>query len=76
MLAMRQIPAAYMGLNPIPASMADVIATGAPHPQQPPSRNEPNENAISKACNLLSLVMEAIKLFYYFKTAPLLTLTI
>jgi hypothetical protein len=36
------------------------MATGAPKPAVP-SRNDPKENAISKACNRLSDVMEAIK---------------
>ncbi len=33
--AMRQMPAAYKGLNPKPTSIAAVIATGAPKPAVP-----------------------------------------
>ena len=59
-LAIRQIPDAYNGLNPRPANIAAVMATGAPKPAVP-SRKEPKENAISNACILLSGVMEAMK---------------
>ena len=53
-------PAVYNGLNPKPTSIAAVIATGAPKPAVP-SKKEPKEKAINKACSLLSEVMEAIK---------------
>ena len=70
-LAIKQIPAAYKGLNPNPTSIAAVIATGAPKPAVP-SKKAPNENAISNACNLRSEVMEAIKCFST-SNCPLLT---
>src|SRR6478752_1975065 len=59
-LAIKQIPAAYKGLNPSPTSIAAVMATGAPKPAVP-SKNEPKENAMRSACNLLSEVIEAMK---------------
>src|SRR3982751_1420652 len=58
--AIRQMPAAYNGLKPRPTSIAAVIATGAPKPAVP-SRKDPKEKAISRACILLSEVMEAMK---------------
>ena len=60
-LAIRQMPAAYKGLKPSPTNMAAVMATGAPKPAVP-SKNDPKEKAMSKACILLSEVMVAIKL--------------
>ena len=57
-LAIRHIPAAYNGLKPRPTSIAAVIATGAPKPAVP-SRNDPKEKAIRRACNLRSEVMDA-----------------
>ena len=48
----------YIGGSP--TNMAAVMATGAPNPAVP-SKKEPKEKAINKACILLSELMEAIK---------------
>lgn len=58
-LAIRQIPAAYNGLKPKPTSKAAVMATGAPKPAMP-SRKDPNEKAIRRACSRRSDVREAM----------------
>ena|GEM_PF-4785664 len=47
-LAMRHSPAAYSGLNPMPASMAAVMATGVPKPAVP-SRKAPKAKAMNSA---------------------------
>lgn len=73
-LAIKQIPAAYKGLKPRPTNMAPDIATCVSNPAAP-SKKAPNENAINKACNLRSGVMEAIK-FLITSNCPLLTVTL
>src|SRR6478609_5735975 len=72
--AIKQIPAAYNGLNPSPTNIAAVMATGAPKPAVP-SKNDPNEKAIRSACNLLSEVIEAMKCLMI-SNCPLLTVTL
>jgi len=70
-LAIKQIPAAYKGLNPKPTNMAAEIATGAPNPAAP-SRKAPNEKAMSKAWRRRSGVTVAIK-FFIISNCPLFT---
>ena len=54
-LAMSESPDASIGANPRPMSSAAVTATGVPKPAAP-SKNAPNENAISTSWRRLSAV--------------------